>query len=44
MAKRSNRWRAAAGGEQQQVKLQGPPPTLEGDSDVTVLGKIKRRF
>jgi hypothetical protein len=32
-------------GEEQQLELQGPPPpTLEGDSDISVLGKIKRRF
>lgn len=32
-------------GEEQRLELQGqPPPTLEGDSDISVLGKIKRRF
>lgn len=29
---------------QRQLELQGPPPTLEGDSDITVFGNIKRRF
>ena len=33
------------GQEQPRMELQGPPPpALEGDSDVTVFGKIKRRF
>jgi hypothetical protein len=33
------------GQEQPKLELQGPTArSLEGDSDVTVLGKIKRRF
>jgi hypothetical protein len=30
--------------QQQQLELQGRPPALEGDSDITVFGKIKRQF